>query len=298
MKTQEKIVFLFNLMKIAAVVILYHPAKDAILNIKTYYEWVDKIFVFDNSETESAIKDDLTKLSKVEFHQNFINEGIARRLNEACRKAIDEKFDWLLTMDQDSNFSNEAIRYYMNCFRTYTEKEKVAMFGTNRSREIIPNTAECQPKEIQDLITSGSLLNLSLFNEIGGFDELLFIDLVDNEYCARAKMKGFSIILFSNINLFHELGKQVKNASIKTLFLVKKKKEVHSPLRCYYMYRNLLYIENKYKEQNEGFTKKLRKDIIARIKICVLYGGEAKSIFKHLKIAKADFRNNRMGKKG
>ena len=284
-------------MKIAAVVILYHPARDAISNIQTYYDYVDKIYVFDNSETVSEIKDDLLQLLKIEFYQNFSNEGIARRLNQACEIAIAQKFEWLLTMDQDSNFTSNAIHCYINCFRTYSNKERVAMFGTNRSREVKPTLPECRPHEMQDLITSGSLLNLSLFNEIGGFDELLFIDLVDNEYCARAKMKQLSIILFSNIHLVHELGKQVKSSSIKTLFLFKKKKEVHSPLRCYYMYRNLLYIENKFKAKNSAFTKKLRKDIIARIKVCMLYGGEAKKILQHLKMAKEDFKNNKMGKK-
>lgn len=284
-------------MKIAAVVILYHPAKDAILNIKTYYDQVDKIFVFDNTEKESAIKDELLKLSKVKFTQDFKNEGIAKRLNEACTMAIKEGYEWILTMDQDSNFSQQAISYYMDCFNTYVNKEKVAMFGTFRSREIIPNIPECKPKEVQDMITSGSLLNLSLFYEIGSFDELLFIDLVDNEYCARARIKKFSIISFSNIHLVHELGKQVYNSSIKSLFLIKKKKEIHSPLRCYYMYRNMFYIENKYKDIDRNFTKRVRKDVIARIKMNLLYGREISKIMKYLKAAKEDFKQNKMGRK-
>lgn len=283
-------------MKIAAIVMLYHPKESAIPNIKTYYDYVDKIFVFDNTEMKSLIHDELLKLSKIEFHQNFNNEGIAKRLNEGCKMALAEHFDWILTMDQDSNFSHDAIDCYFNCFHQYNGKKNVAMFGTNRSREIYLNTKVCMPKEIQELITSGSLLNLPLFNQIGGFDELLFIDLVDNEYCARAKMKGFSIILFSNIHLIHELGKQVYNSSIKSLFIIKKKKEVHSPLRCYYMYRNLLYIENKYKKYNKSLTKKLRKDVLARIKICILYGRETRKILKYLKAGKMDFINGEMGK--
>ena len=284
-------------MKVAAVVIAYHPSTEAITNIKTYYNWVDKIYVFDNTEAKSVIHDELLKLPNVEVFQDFSNKGIAKRLNEACEIALKEGFDWLLTMDQDSNFSPDAIKYYFNCFRNYKGKDNAAMIGTKRSRQIIASTNNCSPREVQDLITSGSLLNLSLFKEVGGFDEALFIDLVDNEYCARARIKGYSNVIFTNINLVHELGKQVYRPSIKTLFLVKKKKEVHSPLRCYYMYRNLLYIEKKYKDENQDFIKKLRKDITARIKICVLYGGEAMKIIQYLKFAKKDFKNNKMGKK-
>ncbi len=72
-------------MKVAAVVILYHPDECAIANIKTYYDYVEKIFVFDNSEVKSLIKDDLLKFSKVSFNQDFENEGISKRLNEGCK---------------------------------------------------------------------------------------------------------------------------------------------------------------------------------------------------------------------
>lgn len=283
-------------MKIAAVVILYHPHESAITNIKTYYEYVEKIFVFDNSEVKSPIQDDLLNLSKVEFLQDFKNEGISKRLNEGCRSALEEEFDWVLTMDQDSSFSEETINYYINCFEQFKGKEKVAMFGANRSRETNENSNICAPLETQDLITSGSLLNLTAFKKVGDFDELLFIDLVDNEYCARAKLAGYSIILFSNVHMVHELGKQVYHSSIKSFFTIKKKKEVHSPLRCYYMYRNLLYVENKYKEVDNFFTKKLRRDVKARIKICILYGRNTRKIFKYLIAAKKDFKNMKMGK--
>lgn len=285
-------------MKIAAVVILFHPPDSALTNIKTYYDYVEKIFVFDNSEIKSSIQDDLLKLPKVKLYQNFENEGISKRLNEGCKLAIREHFDWLLTMDQDSNFSESAINNYFNCFEQFEGKEKVAMFGTYRSREINvnTNTNNCTSRDVQELITSGSLLNLKAFEKIGDFDELLFIDLVDNEYCARAKMLNYSIILFPNVHLLHELGKQVYNSSIKSFFIIKKKKEVHSPLRCYYMYRNLLYIEKKYKDNNRNFTKKLRKDVLARIKICILYGRETRKILKYLKAGKTDFINGEMGK--
>jgi rhamnosyltransferase len=284
-------------MKIAAAVILYHPTKDAISNIKSYYDWVERIFVFDNSESQSEIKEDLLQLAKVTFHQDLKNEGIPKRLNEACRLALKQGYDWLLTMDQDSHFSPDVIRSYFNCFNNYNEPEKVAMFGPNRSRETSTGTNSCTTKEVNELITSGSLLNLALFSQIGNFDEALFIDLVDNEYCARAHMEGYKIIQFSDIYLVHELGKQVYHASIKSLFLIKKKKEVHSPLRCYYMYRNMLYIEKKFESSNTGFTKRLRKDVLARIKINLLYGRQRQEILKAIETAKEDFKNNKMGKK-
>ncbi len=68
-------------MKIAAVVILYHPSQDTLLNVQTYYDFVDRIFVFDNTEIKSSIQDDLLKLQKVLLFHDCKNEGIAKRLN-------------------------------------------------------------------------------------------------------------------------------------------------------------------------------------------------------------------------
>ncbi|MCW3111183.1 MAG: dTDP-rhamnosyl transferase RfbF, partial [Segetibacter sp.] len=259
-------------MKIAAVVILYHPVKDAISNIITYYDWVDKIFVFDNSETKSVIQDELLKLPKVTLFHDYQNGGIAKRLNTACRMALQEQYDWMLTMDQDTSFAADAISNYFNCFTQYEAKEKVAMFGTAFSRNNNQTINDCLSIKAEKLITSGSLLNLLLFTRIGEFDEQLFIDAVDYDYCFRAQIAGYAIIQFSNIYILHTVGNEVYRSSVKTLFLIKKKKEIHSPLRCYYMYRNMLYLDEKYKNQEKIYAKQIKGYVLSRIKVSLLYG--------------------------
>jgi rhamnosyltransferase len=283
-------------MKIAAVVILYHPTKDAISNIKTYYDYVDKIFVFDNTETKSFIQDDLLQLSKVALFHDFENGGIATRLNTACRMAIREQFHWLLTMDQDTSFEVNAISAYLHCVKAYQVKEAVAMFGTKFSRYNQPVSHDCTSIKAEKLITSGSLLNVSLFEKIGGFDEQLFIDAVDYDYCFRAQMAGYPVVQFSNMYILHTVGNEVYRSSVKTLFLIKKKKEIHSALRCYYMYRNMLYLDEKYKGKDRMYSKQIRGYVLSRIKVTVLYGRNTRKVLQYIQLAKNDFKNNRMGR--
>ena len=285
-------------MNIAAVVILYNPGNSAIANIRTYYDYVDKVYVFDNTEGGAIIKESLHELLKVEYHHDFENQGIAKRLNTVCEKAIGEQFDWLLTMDQDTRFSEPAISYYFSCFKKFEGKERVGLFGTNFSRTFFESSKECNATEVIKLITSGSLVNLSLFARIGRFDEALFIDAVDYDYCFRAQDAGYSVVQFSNIFILHEVGKEVFRSSIKSFFLIKKTKEIHSPLRCYYMYRNMLYLENKYKNLDNKYFTQIKEYVYSRISVCILYGRDTWTIIKYLKAARKDVKENKMGKIG
>jgi rhamnosyltransferase len=283
-------------MKIAAVVILYHPSLDIISNIQSYYNYVDVIYVFDNSETKSFEQAKFSTLSKIRYYHDFQNKGIANRLNTACTQAVKEGFHWLLTMDQDTGFDEEAVKNYLRCFENFEGKDNVAGFGTNFNKENVTGTADCHAKNIHRIITSGMLLNLSLYEKIGGFDESLFIDLVDDEYCIAAKKLGYTLIQFSHIYMSHNLGEQVHRSSIKSLFLIKKKKNIHAPLRCYYMYRNMLYIKKKYKGSNIWLAENIKRIVISHIIVCILYGRHTLEILKSLFRADKDFRNKKMGK--
>lgn len=283
-------------MKIAAVVTLYHPVEETLVNINSYYNYVDKIFVYDNTEKETALRNSLCLLPKIDYFHDGHNEGIAKRLNAAATMAINEGYDWLLMMDQDSAFSADMIENYLKCFKNYLSKNDIALFGINYEQHIHFDNTSCEAVFSEELITSGTLLNLSLFTEIGLFDENLFIDAVDNEYTIRTLLAGYKIIQFPNIQLNHQIGTLLKRASIKTLFLVKKDKKVHSPLRCYYIYRNNLYLQHKYKNTRVALLKKL--DVIASSEImrALYYGRNLGQLIYYIFKAKKDFKDNRMGK--
>lgn len=284
-------------MKIAATVILYHPCINAINNILSYADSVDRVFVFDNTEGfDNHINQTSFNNNKIHYFHDGLNQGIAHRLNQATSLAIYEGYEWLLMMDQDSSFKKETFNLYVNNVLNYPEKENVALFGTNFSRKPQISLPTIDAQEVISMITSGNLLNLSLYPIIGPFDEALFIDAVDTEYCLRASKAGYKIVKLLNIFLQHELGESVTRASIKTLFLIKKTKEIHSPLRCYYIYRNNLYLQTKYKYFDKTAMKDINQCVMTDIKKSLLYGQEFKAIIKYILSARKDFRQNKMGK--
>lgn len=282
-------------MNIAACVILYNPiASEIISNINTYLPFVKKIYIFDNSLNEA---DQLVfkNLKKTEYYWDGENKGISIRLNDACDKAIKENFDYLLTMDQDSYFDTIAIKQYFESIVHFADHNKVAVYGLEYNRKDI-NSKTAITTEVDHIITSASVLNLKLFSVIGGFDNNLFIDGVDIDFCFSAICKGYKNIKFCNISFSHSLGTRTKRGSIFTLYLFKKYVSVHSSLRIYYMFRNMLYIKNKYEKILPEIIRKFEKNQRYHISKNIRYSDEYIKVLKYKHKACQDFRQNKMGK--
>lgn len=281
-------------MNIAGVVILYHPDIQLLSeNIKTYVQGVKQLYIYDNSESKiPGIEEALSKLHPfIQYHYFNANEGIAKRLNRAVEDAAKNNYDYLLTMDQDSSFKEGDFEKYKSQIQSaaYTN---VAQFGVNCQPNLtIPKE---QPEEALTLITSGSIVNLSLANKVGAFNEDLFIDFVDAEFSYRVKQKGYINLMFSNIILNHALGKLIEGRSLvnfkKTLRIT------HSPIRVYYIIRNGLYLLFKAK----GLNAIMKKDVLRCIKILkndLIYNPELVSVYKNLFSGIFAFLSNKKGKK-
>jgi rhamnosyltransferase len=282
-------------MNIAAVVIVYHPDQNLIQRILTYLPFVNKLFVFDNSEgaTNDWLKEELSGLNNTLYIADGENKGISVRLNKAAELSIQDGFEWLLTMDQDSYFPEGSIPSYFACIAQFHQKNNAAMFGIQSLTEN-KSDSSCHPEEVPHLITSGSALNLSLFKNIGPFDEALFIDKVDHEYCLRARSKNFKIVRFNNIFMHHNLGTITYGRSLKNFKLTPR--TLHSPVRMYYILRNYFYLKEKYKGKFLEEFKELKKEIWNRSKNNFLYGGKKLQLIGYLFKAYSDFKKGKTGK--
>lgn len=280
-------------MAVAGAVILYNPEDDVLQNIYSYLPFIDKLYVIDNTENKiSSLAAGISGEYKVQVIHDGKNEGIAKRLNEACRLALEEGCNWLLTMDQDSRFEGNSLSDYLLCAGSFLYKDTTAMFGVEYTKP--SDETNCTPVETTHLITSGSILNLTLFDAVGRFDEALFIDEVDLEYCYRAVTKGFKIVKFSNIFLTHHLGRMSYHKSLKNLAVTPR--ILHSPVRLYYMVRNYLYVAKKYKNTFAETDAYRRKALLNRIKNNLLYGKNRMQTIHYLIKSWKDARDGNMGK--
>lgn len=238
------------MIKIAACVVLYNPEDIVFENILTYGKLVDKLIVVDNSlKKNNLLIDKLNKFfeSTMVYIDNNDNLGIATALNKACDKAIELQFKWILTMDQDSAFIN--FEHYKKCLESIKEFPKVALLAANTDKEgfstFDKDNLDCSYKDDKfSVITSANIVNLDYFEEIGRFEDKLFIDMVDYDYCLRINMKKFKILYFPNVFVEHKLGEVHLRTNIFTR--KKKYKTEHNSQRAYYIARNYLYVAKKY----------------------------------------------------
>jgi rhamnopyranosyl-N-acetylglucosaminyl-diphospho-decaprenol beta-1,3/1,4-galactofuranosyltransferase len=109
----------------------------------------------------------------------------------------------------------------------------------------------CQPMWFADLvIASGCLIRRDVVEKIGLPRSDFFIDLVDFEYCLRARSHGYKIAVISRAKLGHEIGngRKVDLLGYKRLWINQ------PPFREYYVSRNLTYLA--WRLRPNGATKR------------------------------------------
>lgn len=235
-------------------IISYNPDIERLEeNIAAISHQVSHVIVIDNgSDNYDEIAAKLVRFDNVILQASTENKGIAWALNRCFEVAKQENAKWVLTLDQDSICPADIIlKYnaYLNKISKKTSSEKISRIGILCPTIIDRNvgTIEGGSKHsvtVQRCITSGALTSYDAWDAIGGFDEKMFIDGVDFEFCDRLWEHEYYIIRVAGVELLHELGQMTTH---KFLFKTIKVKN-HSALRKYYIVRNRFYVAKKHKK--------------------------------------------------
>ena len=246
-------------MKLAGVVVLYNPSSKVRNNIDSYLDSLEKLYVVDNSlEDNSKFYED----KKIEYISNGKNVGIAAALNMGAKRAIQDKFEWLLTMDQDSAFDKNGIELMLEFLeRVRTDKfvqniistkyDRIGLISPLHMTIMNPNDQSKGIDSPLNVMTSGNIINLAAYKKIGGFKEWFFIDGVDFDYCLNLRKHKYEIFRLNYIRLQHSLG----NGIYKKFFFKEMYSLNHSSTRRYYIVRNRHYLYDLYKNDFPDYCK-------------------------------------------
>ncbi len=291
-----------NDMVLSAVVIWYNPDETCIENIRSYEKFVKTIYVVDNSNTNNS--EFLKEFKNAKYIPLFSNEGIAKAQNIGCQNALDDGFIWCMTMDQDSSWDEDQIKRMVELCKKYDDEKNVSfapnytdihfrsylgdikhfifrMFG--RDICMVEKKDDCEIMPCDKVIASGNIINLNVWKDVGGYYEPFFIDEVDHEFCFRLKKNGYNILKFPHVILNHKLG------SPKKFFYPSLG---HSPLRHYYMSRNIMYLSKMHPDFYKKLQYKSRISLIIKSAIFNLNFSRLKFILQGVN----DFYNDRFGK--
>lgn len=224
------------------VVIFYKPESihvENVIKLSVNYN----VIVVDNtpSPVDYNFKNDIKLITLND------NVGIAKALNIGIAYAKEQSYQFCLLLDQDSepkaNLIDGLVSYYgeqesindialvapsyydkaLGRDASFIQKNKFTMGGTPATGDVAI--------EASYVISSGSLLNLFCYGDIGDMNEELFIDFVDIEWCLRAHAKGYKILGLPWLKMEHEIGD-------KPVKFLGKEYVNHSPIRHYYYFRN------------------------------------------------------------
>ena len=287
---------------VAAVIITYNVENNFKNRINKLKGKVDEIIVVDNGskpETISMLKELEKEITIIYLEKN---KGIAYALNKGIKYSIEKGYDWVLTLDHDSIVTDNMIENMLKCYENFDKevKEKVAMLVPVHVEEkeyqdnsVISNEEKLSNPYIEVLteITSGALTKAEIYKNVGLYDEKLFIDLVDHDYCLSLNRKGFKVIQVNSAVLIHNLGESVK----KNVLGLKMIPTNHSPLRRYYMSRNRHYIWDKYKEDFPGWVLTDKRRFITENLKIILFEDKKIEKFKYIKKGIKDYKNNIFG---
>lgn len=247
---------------VAAGIVLFNPDIDRLIaGINAVINQVNYVILCDNgSKNIKEVEEKLPKSDKILIIYGEKNHGIAWALNRIFEKAKAKDVKYVLTLDDDSVcpfnmlesyfdfMEKRPARYGIMCPTVYDDKG--GLIEGSGKNEL---TKRC--------ITSGALTLVKAWQDVSGFDERMFIDGVDFDFCDRLVKDNYVIMRLGNVVLNHQLGNMQTHRILGFTF----KNQNHSAFRKYYIVRNKFYLARKEKDKLEvarGFAFVIKFSII------------------------------------
>lgn len=239
---------------VAAIVVGYFPEYKIIVNLlKSLSLQVDHLILVDNGGSREAYDFAQSEDLAIQYIGFEKNKGLGHALNMGFERAVSLGAKYVATFDQDSAPVAELIANLKDVHRKFEEQgvncaavgpvffdrreaAKVYFpFYLEESGRIVsrmPDSCADNYVETDALITSGMLVRTDVWTGGVHYDDGLFVDYTDTEWCFRARAKGYK--LFGCLRI--EMGHAPSDAPPARIFGLSFFR--YSPLRRYYYFRN------------------------------------------------------------
>ena len=242
-------------MRCAGVTVLYNPDNSVVESIKTYIDDIEILFLVDNSSKDNSKM--FLFNEKIKYIPFLDYKGIAYALNYGAKRAIELGFEWLLTMDQDSQFGTNGLSSLLHYISKNDQDNKIGLYSPFHSTAISGEPPKETVSNPLVLMTSGNVISLKAYQDIGGFKDWMFIDCVDFDYCLNLRVHGYELVQINAVILNHKLGDyEVKQFRGRDILC-----DNHNATRRYYIVRNSYYIYDMYHQYYPDYCSAVVKEV-------------------------------------
>lgn len=238
---------------IIAVVPTFRPDETLVSRLDALAGQVTAIVVVDDGsppDAEPVLA--MIVAAGYEVIRSNTNAGIAAALNTGVRLALTRGADFVLTVDQDSALPPDYVASALGAFLVAAPETRVGVVCTDRvnGQPSIPERTTPEGLGVVRIaIQSGFLISRACLQECGLFDDRLFIDTVDTEYCLRIAERGYITVVGPGTDISHSLGEQALLRPFGRQRYVDGEPahyEYHKPFRRYYIVRNNIDLYLRY----------------------------------------------------
>lgn len=154
------------------------------------------IFIYDNSPYSQNINQ-----PNIIYQHDPNNRGISFAYNMAANYAQEHQYKWILILDQDTTFENNALSKYLEAITKYPSISLFAPTHKISNGKFISPTkyfhrtskpANSVPQGIVPLlpyapINSGMLIKLDAFWQAGGYEDSVWLDFSDIQFIEKIR---------------------------------------------------------------------------------------------------------------
>ncbi|MGE4239881.1 glycosyltransferase family 2 protein [Ramlibacter sp.] len=238
----------------ACVVCWRAPVEQVRALVDAIRDQVDEVLLLDNAAGADRALSQLVD-DNVRYIAMPANLGTGGAMNCAWRLALASGVDAMASFDQDSMPAPDMVERLCGTLASLRRQGvRAAAVGPVKIdprtglagrllrpirflRRHAPGTAP-GPVEMDHLITSGCLIAADAFVDVGEYDEGLFLDYVDMDWCVRARARGWRHYVDTAASLSHRIGDDVYRMGGRML-------SIHQPMRNYLLLRNHLLLWKK-----------------------------------------------------
>lgn len=229
-----------------ALISVYYPTVSVKAHVRDIAEQVDKVYICDNSPfSNQQMFAQINVWEKLHYTCFYENLGLSCAFNRILKdSALWNEDDYIFFFDQDSQISEQHIEkmiatyedlrgcgYPIGCLGPVYFNTSNNLLEIPKAKRILQN----QTYEVSGIITSSMLCVYRDLENIGFWNEDVFLDMADWDICWRMQAAGKICCMTENTVLRHSVGSGEKKVGPLRL-------RIGQPFREYYQMRDGFYL--------------------------------------------------------